>query len=750
MSRWQAVAVWLVLVAGVCLGPGPAGAQEIAQLLPQGPRVADATASGGRLVAIDLAKARPGPVASIPLAGKRPGKYVATLRVKLTPVDSYADVFVLSAGDGARAFMGPNNPDPRNSDYRLWVLPFVYDGKGVLDLKVALDRPGGMQDRPARQLLLDRLDLKSIGPVYIESIRPNKVCYDPNEEIACAVVLHPPQVGMQVRAVETLGLAASREVARGAAGADGKLTLKWNAGPEQYGREVRVELVQDGKVIDSAADDYNVTDNVWKVALAASVAGMHMSDPRSVHCGAKTDAQLAENINVGTRATYGNFKESFAWAPDDAFGMTPTQEFWISGQGSYQHQRSRILLMNKLLRDNGIWPITYAKSAASGPPVFEFMRKHPDFALTMYQAQFDQELVEKWDQQVPGKEKTIFYAWLSCVVNIAQPKIVDAAINEILSSAQMFGWRGARYDDHYSLWGQPESEVSTRNMERIFALGKQRDPGFVWGFNYLTSATPFGWPRGGEPAPPWKQAAKDAALPADPANPRQGAMPATYPEFAVACRNGGYIMNEEARGAWQGSGGAGTYTHYAQLLTYEARLTRGLGGHYGPIPFDPGAHSAFDAIYPDLLRCASRSHTYGQVRGGVEMLRFLTRYSALLYGTSLEPIADPEPLLRVEAQPGVWWHNYCYRYQDGAAKKVVVHLLAVPRSDRIFGNKDGEVSRVRGCSVTYAGPEAVVKAYELSPFLEGFCRELPVTGKSVQPSDFQLWTMVVLELGDGQ
>jgi hypothetical protein len=220
-------------------------------------------------------------------------------------------------------------------------------------------------------------------------------------------------------------------------------------------------------------------------------------------------------------------------------------------------------------------------------------------------------------------------------------------------------------------------------------------------------------------------------------------MPDPYPEFAVACKNGGYIMNEEARGAWQNRG---TYSNYAQLVTYEARLTRGLGGHYGPIPFDPAAKSAFDAIYPDLLRAAARSHTYGAIHGGRAMVQFLTRYSGFVYGTGLEPIPDPEGVLTVTAEPGVWWHNYCYTYQDGGSKKLVVHLLSVPRKDAIFQNTDGEVSKTRSCTVTYTGAGQVTKAWELSPFVEGFQRDAPVDGKNVKVSDFYLWKIVVLEL----
>ena len=64
------------------------------------------------------------------------------------------------------------------------------------------------------------------------------------------------------------------------------------------------------------------------------------------------------------------------------------------------------------------------------------------------------------------------------------------------------------------------------------------------------------------------------------------------------------------------------------------------------------------------------------------MLKFITRYSAFIYGVGLEPIVDPEPVLTVSADPGVWWHNYCYKYADAGSKKVVVHMLGVPRNDK--------------------------------------------------------------------
>ena len=733
------IAVWGLVVG---LAVSAATAEPVSKLLKPAVTVADPTAANGQLVRFDLDKAKPGAPLVIPLPGQPAGKYVATLRLKPHPADSYADSVTLSIGNSRRSFMGTAGVDPSAPDYRLWTVPFIYDGKSALALGIAPNHPGGMGPPPTHELLLDRLDLQRVGTAnYIDSIHLSKVCYDPAEIITCTVTLHGVRAGLEIRATELLNLGDSRPVASVKTTGPAAVTLSWNAGKELYGREARIELLQDGKVVDSASDFFNVSDNVWKVALQASVPGVHMTDPRSVHCAAKTDEQLAEAVNVGARATYGNFREAFAWAPDDAMDMTPTSEHWVSGQACYQHQRSRVILLNKLCRDNGIWSITYAKSAGSGPPEFEFHRKHPEFNLSQFQSQFDQEYVEKWDRQVPGKDKTILYTWMSCVLDITQPKLVDRAINEILDSSEMFGWRGARYDDHYSLWGQPAAELSTKNMERIFELGQKRNPSFVWGFNYLGTWLPFGWPAGKAPGPAWKQG--NGGIP-DLPNPRVGPMPQAYPEFAVACKHDGFLMNEEARGANQNPG---TYSNYAQLLTYESRLTRSLGGHYGPIPFDTSAKSPFDAIFPDILRAASRSHTYGPVRGDTEMVQFLTRYSAFIYGTGLEPIVDPEPVLSVSAEQPLWWHNYCYTYTDGPAKKIVVHLLGAPRNDRISANRDGQISRIHA-SVHYLGPEKVAKAYELSPFIPSFQREVPVTAQSAKPTDFYLWTVLVLELGD--
>ena len=55
----------------------------------------------------------------------------------------------------------------------------------------------------------------------------------------------------------------------------------------------------------------------------------------------------------------------------------------------------------------------------------------------------------------------------------------------------MFGFKGARYDDHYTFWGKPYDALSTANMAKIFEIGKQRNPKFVLGFNYITSGVPW-------------------------------------------------------------------------------------------------------------------------------------------------------------------------------------------------------------------------------------------------------------------
>ena len=85
----------------------------------------------------------------------------------------------------------------------------------------------------------------------------------------------------------------------------------------------------------------------------------------------------------------------------------------------------------------------------------------------------------------------------------------------------------------------------------------------------------------------------------------------------------------------------------------------------------------------------------------------------------------------------------------GLQRMIVMHMLDVPPSnDKVFENKDGEVTKIHGCSVAYGGPEKVVKAYEWSRSSRAF-REDSISGNMVKPSGFLSVDMiVVLELGN--
>ncbi|MDQ2732421.1 MAG: hypothetical protein M3Y56_12245, partial [Armatimonadota bacterium] len=305
----------------------------------------DASASGGKLVKIDLGASKSGPLLRIPLPPTAAGKYRLILRLKFDPVDAFSDTFVVSAGDTTRSFTGADNPDRRDSDYRLWSMPFFFDAKGPCEARIALERPNTREPKTAA-VLLDTATVQTISQTaFIESVRPSKVLYVPDEEIACAVRLRNVKmtpVNMTLKASELYGLSLSRvmanqNVALKPVGVT-DIILKWKADAKEYGREAHVELLDHDQLTDTAEDYYNVANNVWKVAILAPVAGLHMTDPASVYCSAKTDDQLRKAV-LDARSSYGNFHEGFAWAPDDVLDMTPTQEFWISGQGCYQHQR---------------------------------------------------------------------------------------------------------------------------------------------------------------------------------------------------------------------------------------------------------------------------------------------------------------------------------------------------------------------------------------------------------------------------
>jgi hypothetical protein len=752
------VRIWpVVIILGVAMASAriPAETLECASLaINGGTTVSDPGCHGGRGCLIDLRQLKNNAVIQLPLPhALGSGKHRLVLRLRFEPADAYADSFSLSTATTAAHFMPSDDADPTQSDFRLWTLNAALE-EPIQSLQIVLHRPPTAEPKTS-SMILDCLRMEDDpDPVFIESVRMDKVLYVPLEEARCeTTVFNASSLASQrrLRVVEEFDFSGSREVAHAEVEipAHARLTteLRWGVGQEQYGREARVEVHGTGaEPTDAQSDFFAVADNVWKVAVRAP-HGPHMTDPDSVHCPYKSDqawkeflTSLAEQIH----GSYGNFSEMFAWAPDDAFDMTPTQQKWISGQGGYQHLKTRIIELNQLYNQNGVWPITYAKSAASGPPSFDFMRRHPELGVTRYQSQFDQEKIRNWQLQVPGHDQTVFYDWMSLILNIVDPRVVDLAINEILDSAQMFGWRGARYDDHYTLWGKPYDAISTRNMQRIFDLGTQRHPGFTWGFNYLTMGTTCVWP--GKPLPddPWPSQPSNSLQAADPHEPHWQSMPEAYPEMKIAAANGAFFMNEEARSAQKG-----TYTDYARLLVHEARYIRNLGGHYGPIPFDHRAPSAFDAIFPDLLRLASRAHTYGDMWEDQRFRQFITRYSALIYGTTLTPLMDPESQLQVRCASGLWWHLFAYHCTIADSHLVLVHLLSAPGVDRINQNRSGLVPKLSGTTVAYVGQGTVTRAWELSPFQLEFSRGLACHGNQVEASDFHLWSMIVFEISGG-
>jgi len=92
---------------------------------------------------------------------------------------------------------------------------------------------------------------------------------------------------------------------------------------------------------------------------------------------------------------------------------------------------------------------------------------------------------------------------------------------------------------------------------------------------------------------------------------------------------------------------------------------------------------------------------------------------------------------------------FCYTQKSDGHNRVVVNLLAPPKASKAGDNKFGETPKISNVAVAYNGPGKVTKAWELSPFITGFAREIPCTKNSVKPNDFYLWTIVVLELEGG-
>lgn len=371
------------------------------------------------------------------------------------------------------------------------------------------------------------------------------------------------------------------------------------------------------------------------------------------------------------RADYFNACEYFAWAEDDMVAMSPSNDFWSSGQTNYRMHKPTLQRQIRLAHEQGIAVSTYGKFVMSGLKGWETVYDYPNdhrgqyfYHVGMWESvnvpDFDRR--RNQDFNVWGKNPNLtghpFYPWWASFLPInpdATPRMVRIAAEECVRSIGMFGWDAIRWDGHPRAGGQCGSsgqyiQLWSRQTQMLMRYFKEivgaRYPDFRHGYNYLLI----------EPDKKHDWAVEDF-------------------ELDELCRGGGLLMNESIGNA---SGGY-TFAAIARNLQVDGDLSRERGGYYLGISL---ARTPRDQLIEGALWAAAGCRPYNNAMSR-EVRRYCTRYSQYTFDERLRRLVTPEKVLVPQAATTLWWQPFVYETpQIGDRRQLVINLLNVPQQAR--------------------------------------------------------------------
>lgn len=500
-----------------------------------------------------------------------------------------------------------------------------------------------------------------VNPVQLVKIFPNKVRYQRGEQGTVQVVLHNTTATEQAVTLEgdiTQELALVTPLPQRKvtvpANNDLAIDLPFTAPARDYGCAVSVRVMQDDKEIARALDMCNVAENVWNVALGASLnigssSGYAWQTPEGL-----------QNDLKKSRANYFNWWEKMFWAPDDWGDLTPKEEKWRSGEGGRLEVKSTIKNFITLAKANGIASVTYGKCVSGGPAGWEIARRHPDWFLqnpygqpsggTYNTAYFPR---AKWNS-IQGNAGGLSQ-WFYLYPRLTSLAALDWGIDQLILSAQEYGWDGVRFDGDFTA-NSGSDEGAARNQRRMKERIWAKLPNYVFGFNEgygPPSSDPSTWNHG----------------------------------LRETLAGGGHWMNEgisfDGPGKWAISPNNFyiSYEEYWRKMNQEADSLRKAGASYHIIY---GVPDNIRGAYKFLLATQAGAHpVYGssaEVAGCANWGRFLTRWSAFVWDINLRNRPDADAEIR-SAVP--LWHAVKERVVDGETKTTVVHLIVPPTLNEI-------------------------------------------------------------------
>ncbi len=576
------------------------------------------------------------------------------------------------------------------------------------DLRVACDRV--------------ELTLLRAAPVAVASVSVAKIHYAPGDTVSAKAELLGGAAGgaFTFRVEVVTELDATREVFSTnfqlAPGERKELPFQFKLSNAEFGHELRGVLVAGGKEVHSSSEFFGVSKNVYRVGIT----GRHVGQSTR----GLTPERAAEVMATNVRA-YANYFECFAWAPCDYSDLTPKTEEFVSGQTQYPGSVAGMKLQLAEAHRRGLKAITYGKACGAGISGFLTYQQHPEFfghafgsgPATEQMSTFLLERMLENDYNFNRPSDGGWRHWASLWTRFDFNPAVDFGADELVRSAEMFGWDGVRWDGHF-----------TENQHRCIDRINAKRPGYVHGYNSA-----------------FANCGSKLFLPPD------------QSDFHDIAKDHGLIMDESVRGHSRWSDGS-MRTFYEGICR-EADYVKRIGGLPLFITFDMGSRQ--DVTWNVLSGLAAgQRYTYltspGDYAFGT-LPKFLTRYSAFVWDDTAM-VANAAQHFQVTLAPGspptaaVWFDQSTWlrKLPDGR-QQVLLHLLNFPGYRHYAQRVQTPPTWLSNVTVSAKLPVGakLARAFHVSPDLvEGHHTLTPKTegdAATLVLPEVKLWSIVVLE-----
>ncbi len=449
----------------------------------------------------------------------------------------------------------------------------------------------------------------------------------------------------------------------------------------------------------------------------------------------KSPEEVQAALQGKWRAWYVTCHELFSTAPGIWAQMTPTTETWFSGQNSFYESITGEKSFIEAAHRNGMAVMVYSITGLYALPGEEYSRAHPDwvaynergrpqgFFNMAEQAYFRTMTLEGRQHLTP----------LCLSPNVADPRVQDAHLQDLIACSKLLGYDGIRWDGQligagYDACGKKiDSDLDAQNAAWNTKMRKtlmEAIPGYTVNYNYGPQSQQEGMvlPKTYKTLGPnayllWESMRSRYQDPNSPLNVWEGFIEGVRAEINDYARP---HRNFQHFGWYDFDATQEVHRNHTQAIYYA------LGGHW-----DAGGPLKYDA--------------------------FSMRFGAYLWDTSLRNLPDGSVRVQV-ADPNdrLWWRQFVQeRAREGGGHLIVTHLLNRPVKDRQdeFEKEAPPPQADIGVTLTPPAGEKVLRAYVITPDADRnhWCAEVKPAlegGKaSVIVPRVEFWSFVVWETG---